>query len=247
MSRDKEKLHDRVLFESNRTCCICRDSSRPVQIHHIDRNHSNDTRSNLAVTCDICHKLAHTDIPFSRNLTPEQVRMYDESWRAVCAIQFSPNSTAREIEEYRQEVILEISLACHSWKNAYMALYPGNFRSITGNYKDVWDLLIEYGVHENTEEEWKNYFSLFNESIDTFIDSARSLLSSHSNVLPVPLKTLTIRTIRQLLCERTVYRYLDPQNVSIKMRIQGVLQALASLARSAGQQSKISPVVHFKE
>lgn len=137
MSDDRDSLFDRVLFESDRTCCICRDRARPVKIHHIDGNHSNNERSNLAVLCDPCHTLAHTNIPFSRNLTPDQVRMYDESWRAICAARLLPEAPAREMEEYRQEVLLELSLACHDWKNSYIALQPRDLQNVTGNFKDA--------------------------------------------------------------------------------------------------------------
>ena len=72
-------LATQVLFESDQTCCVCRDSNLPVQIHHIDDDHSNNSRENLAVLCDICHKRAHTQVPFSRNLTPDLIRLYDRS------------------------------------------------------------------------------------------------------------------------------------------------------------------------
>ena len=142
------KTEDQILFESDRTCCICRDKTRPVQIHHLDGDHSNNTRTNLVVLCDPCHKLAHTDIPFSRNLTPEQVRLYDASWRSICASRLSPEQRPDEVDEYRQEAVLELSLCCHAWKNVYMTLQlqsPAGMRAPSG---DIWDFLIESGQHE---------------------------------------------------------------------------------------------------
>ena len=127
MPNDADGLFDRVLFESDRTCCICRDRSRPVKIHHIDGNRSNNERSNLAVVCDPCHTLAHTNFPFSRNLAPDQVRLYDETWRAICAVRLLPEAPPRDMEEYRQEVFLELSLACHEWKNS--CITRGNWES----------------------------------------------------------------------------------------------------------------------
>jgi hypothetical protein len=247
MSDDTNRLFDHVLFKSDRTCCICRDRSRPVKIHHIDGNHSNNERSNLAVLCDPCHTLAHTNIPFSRNLTPDQVRMYDESWRAICAARLLPEAPAREMEEYRQEVLLELSLACHEWKNAYIALQPRDLQSVTGNFKDAWDLLIEAGRHEDSAEEWNKYQPLFDEAINRVISNLRSILACHGDVVPVVLKTLMIRTMRQLFVERTVYKFFGPAQTSVKMRTQEVLGALATLARAADAGTKVSPVVPFRE
>ena len=84
MSNEHEKLYDKVLFESDRTCCVCRDKNRPPQIHHIDGNHSNNDRVNLTVLCQLCHTLTHSTIPFTQPIRPGQVRMYDQSWRAIC-------------------------------------------------------------------------------------------------------------------------------------------------------------------
>jgi 5-methylcytosine-specific restriction endonuclease McrA len=45
-----------VLFLSDRTCCLCRIRGKPIQIHHIDENPSNNEQSNLAVVCFDCHR-----------------------------------------------------------------------------------------------------------------------------------------------------------------------------------------------
>ena len=203
MSDETDRLFDRVVFESDRTCCVCRDRSRPVKIHHIDGNHSNNERSNLAVLCDPCHTLAHTKIPFSRNLTPDQVRMYDESWQAICAARLLPATPAREMEEYRQEVLLELSLACHAWKNSYLTLQPRNFLDSSGKYSDIWDRLIEAGQCEDSADEWKRCRPLFDQSVNSVNDDLRTILTCHGEVIPAELKTLVIRTTRQLTVERS--------------------------------------------
>jgi hypothetical protein len=247
MAEDTETLFNQVLFESDRICCVCRDHSRPVQIHHIDGNHSNNDRSNLTVVCDPCHKIAHTTIPFSRNLTPDLVRLYDKSWRAICSARLLPEKSAQGVDEYRQEVLLELSLACHSWKNSYIALYPGNFRDVTGSFSDAWDMLMEAGIHPDSEEEWKRYLPLFEQSIERVIGTLQSIMTCYGDAVPVSLKTLTIRTIRQLAVERTVYKAFGPASTSVKARIQEVLRVMATLARSADAGTQVSPVVHFRE
>ena len=242
MSDDTNQLFDRVLFESDRTCCICRDRSRPVKIHHIDANHSNNERSNLAVLCDPCHTLAHTNIPFSRNLTPDQVRMYDESWRTICAMRLLPETPAREMEEYRREVFLELTLACHAWKNSYIDLQPRTLLTTPNSFGDVWDWLIGAGHHEESAEEWNRYRPLFDESINTAIDTLRTILACHGDVIPPELKTMVIRTTRQLSVEWKVFTF-GPALTNLKSRAEGVLRALAKLDRAA----KASPVMPFQE
>jgi hypothetical protein len=151
------------------------------------------------------------------------------------------------MDEYRQEVLLELALACHDWKNTYIALQPRNLLNVTGNFKDVWDLLIEAGRHEDSAEEWNKYQPLFDGSIDRVSGSLRSIVTCHSDVIPVALKTLVIRTIRQLSVEQTVYKFFGPAQTSVKMRTQGVLRTLATLARAADARTEVSPVVLFRE
>lgn len=246
MSDDTDQLFDRVLFESDRTCCICRDRSRPVKIHHIDGNHPNNERSNLAVLCDPCHTLAHTNIPFSRNLTPDQVRMYDETWRAICAVRLLPETPARETEEYQREVFLELTLACHAWKNSYMDLQPRSLLTTPNNFGDVWDWLIGAGHHEDSAEEWNRYRPLFDESLKTAIDTLHTILACHGDMIPSELKTKVIRTTRQLSVEQRVFTF-GPALSTLKSRAEGVLRALAKLDRAADARTKASPIVPFRE
>jgi hypothetical protein len=63
----------RVLFESDRTCCVCRASGKKVQIHHIDDDPSNNSFTNLAILCLECHGDTQTSGGFGRHLEAEQV------------------------------------------------------------------------------------------------------------------------------------------------------------------------------
>jgi hypothetical protein len=232
MSDDKDRLFYRVLFESDRTCCICRDRSKPVKIHHIDGNHSNDERSNLAVVCDPCHTWTFTKIPFSRNLTPDLVRMYDKSWREICAMRLLPPTSAHEMEEYKREVLLDLTLACHAWKNNYIDLQPGILLTTPNSLGDVWDWLIDAGHHQESAEEWKKYRPLFDESINTAINTLQTILACHGGVISPDLKIIVIRTVRQLSVERKVFTF-GPTAGDLKPRAEGVLRALAKLDRAA--------------
>lgn len=216
MSNDTKKLFDLVLFESDRTCCLCREKERPVQIHHIDGNHSNNERSNLAVFCALCHTLAHTNVPFARDLTPDQVRLYDKSWRDICSAKLLPNAPPEDELEYRQEVILEVNLACHGWKNSYMRLYPGHFENVEGEFHDIWEKL-KSGSHADTSKERNHYQRLFQEDILTVVNRLQQILAGHGDVVPIKLKKQMLRTIRQLHVEASVYMF-PPEMCSIKSR-----------------------------
>lgn len=72
-------LAARVLFDSDRTCCVCR-IRKPVQIHHIDDNPSHNEHTNLAVLCFDCHRDTQIQGGFDRKLDAEQVRLYRKHW-----------------------------------------------------------------------------------------------------------------------------------------------------------------------
>src|SRR5438128_1118451 len=73
----------RVLFVSDRTCCVCRHVGKPVQIHHIDDDPSNNTFNNLAVLCFDCHRETQIEGGFDRKLDGDQVMLYRDDWYAL--------------------------------------------------------------------------------------------------------------------------------------------------------------------
>ena len=66
----------KILFLSDRTCCICRQHGKVIQIHHIDSDPSNNVEGNLAVLCSDCHDLTMIRGGFSRRLDAEQIVLY---------------------------------------------------------------------------------------------------------------------------------------------------------------------------
>ena len=71
-----------VLYKNRRTCCICRDTSKPIVVHHINewaksRDHS---EANLAVLCLEHHDLAHTSKQLSQNLKPQEIYQFKATW-----------------------------------------------------------------------------------------------------------------------------------------------------------------------
>jgi hypothetical protein len=84
-----------LLFASRYQCCICRDSSRPIIVHHIvewaeSRSHDAD---NLAVLCLQHHDEAHSRKTLSRNLDAGVLRDMKEKWE-------------REVKSFDAESIL---------------------------------------------------------------------------------------------------------------------------------------------
>lgn len=73
-------LRAEVLFMSDRICCVCRERGKPVQIHHIDENPSNNAIENLAVLCHACHDATQIRGGFGCRLTSSVVTRYRDEW-----------------------------------------------------------------------------------------------------------------------------------------------------------------------
>jgi hypothetical protein len=81
MNNKIKKTHAQILFDCDRTCCICHDRTRKhVQVHHIDGNNGNDSYQNLAVLCLECHNDTMLKGGFGRKLSPTEVIMYRNDW-----------------------------------------------------------------------------------------------------------------------------------------------------------------------
>ena len=244
----------KVIFDSDRTCCVCRDQNRKTEIHHIDDDPSNNDFSNLAVVCKDHHSEAHTNYAFARNLTADVIRIYNKSWREIVRARLSPVGDKTQLIEYEQQVLLEISLAPHIWKGHYMCLHPEPFRftgpSSAEPGRDIWDMMAEIAEHRYSHNEWKKYHSLFDAAITTVTERLQDLVVAHGDVVPVPIKLAVLRTTSQLVFERSVYLQI-PQLIIISPggedstfhgRFLAVTKILAALARAVDQQrSELAP------
>lgn len=76
----------KALFLSDRTCCVCREPGKPVQLHHIDGDPSNHEDSNLAVLCLDCHNETQVRGGFGRALDADQVTLYRSNWLEIVAM-----------------------------------------------------------------------------------------------------------------------------------------------------------------
>jgi hypothetical protein len=75
----------KVLLAHDRTCCVCHERGKRVQIHHIDDNNSNNQEANLAALCFDCHDLTMVKGGFGRGLDAAQVAQYRDEWIARIA------------------------------------------------------------------------------------------------------------------------------------------------------------------
>jgi hypothetical protein len=72
----------KLLYESKWTCCVCRDKSKGVIIHHINewseaKDHSEE---NLVVLCSEHHDLAHAKKDLTLNLTKSRLKNIKQKW-----------------------------------------------------------------------------------------------------------------------------------------------------------------------
>lgn len=72
----------KLLFNNKWTCCVCRDDSKPIVVHHINpwatsRSHAAD---NLAVLCPNHHAEAHAMNELTQSLTPPRLRGIKQCW-----------------------------------------------------------------------------------------------------------------------------------------------------------------------
>ncbi|MFA6598411.1 MAG: hypothetical protein WCS69_11850 [Ignavibacteriaceae bacterium] len=77
-----DKIVSELIYDSKMICCICRESNRPIIIHHIipwNESHDN-SEENLVVLCLEHHDLAHTRKELSINLTANHIRNAKDQW-----------------------------------------------------------------------------------------------------------------------------------------------------------------------
>lgn len=85
--RIPKQVAAKVLFASDRRCCVCREAGKRLQIHHLDEDPANNEPHNLAPLCYDCHDLTQVSGGFGRNLDSDQVILYRDNWVRFVASQ----------------------------------------------------------------------------------------------------------------------------------------------------------------
>jgi hypothetical protein len=75
-----EDVSAEVMFQHDRTCCVCRERGLAVQIHHIDENPDNHAIDNLAVLCFQHHEETQIRGGFGKKLKAADVIRYRDDW-----------------------------------------------------------------------------------------------------------------------------------------------------------------------
>jgi hypothetical protein len=85
---------------------VCNNPGKPIQLHHIDENPSNNGLDNLAVLCLVCHNDTMVKGGFSRKLDAAQVNIYRLNWlqrvqqRRIDADKLASLQTVTEVNSY---------------------------------------------------------------------------------------------------------------------------------------------------
>lgn len=83
-----DELAAEILVRCGRCCCLCR-RFRPtlLQVHHIVEQSEGGTNapSNLIAVCLTCHSDVHTQRPFTRRFTSEELRQHRDTVFALVA------------------------------------------------------------------------------------------------------------------------------------------------------------------
>ncbi len=141
-----------ILFLSDRTCCVCRVKGKPVQIHHIDDDPSNNVRNNLAVLCLDCHTDTQIRGGFSRKLDDDQVTLYRDDWQRRVARQRAGHQMPGETNEERSyDLELTTSLAEIYRENGEFELLAMFYDSI-GN-DELRDKYVELAIKKDPHDE----------------------------------------------------------------------------------------------
>lgn len=105
------RVEDTVLFDSDKTCCICGESNA-IQIHHIDGNHSNNVIDNLAVLCISCHDQVTKKGGVSKSISPGLVRRYRDTWYKTVQTKREKQISNAKTQSFSKRKILDL-LAIH--------------------------------------------------------------------------------------------------------------------------------------
>ena len=92
-----------VLYAADYTCCVCRESSRGVQVHHIDEDPANNDIANLAALCQICHEKTQIRGEFTKKLSALAVTRYRDAWRQAVAAKRAGISVQPAQERAREQ------------------------------------------------------------------------------------------------------------------------------------------------
>jgi hypothetical protein len=93
-----DEMAAEALFLADRTCCVCHESGKQVQLHHVDEDPSHNELDNLAVLCLECHAQTQFSGGFGRKLNANLVRRYRAHWLSVVELRRNAEALRSEID-----------------------------------------------------------------------------------------------------------------------------------------------------
>jgi len=142
----------RVLFLSDRTCCVCRSKGKAVQIHHIDEDPTNNDLSNLSVLCFYCHRETMLRGGFDRKLDADQVILYRNDWLRIVATERAASEAKRETTDApKYDIELVTSIAEIYRENQQYELLAAHYNAI-GNI-ELRDKYVELALSQNPTDD----------------------------------------------------------------------------------------------
>lgn len=142
----------KVLFASDRTCCVCRKQGKPVQIHHLDDNPSNNNIRNLAVLCFDCHRETQIRGGFDRKLNADQIVFYREDWNRLVSMNRASCEFGdpEDIADHDCQIEMATSIAEIHRENKQYALLAIHY-DIIGN-AELRDKYVEIGIRADSSD-----------------------------------------------------------------------------------------------
>lgn len=129
----------KVLFLSDRTCCVCCIKGKPIQIHHIDGDDTNNEIDNLATLCLGCHNETQIRGGFHRKLGAELIKLYRDNWYSVVSSKRTGDIKSSIVQSENKDKIRWQILGPKSIPDP-IVLKSERLKTIPPKYLDSWML-----------------------------------------------------------------------------------------------------------
>lgn len=203
----------KILFLHDRTCCVCRQEGKKVQIHHIDEDPSNNLENNLAVLCFECHTETMIKGGFHRKLDGDQIILYRNDWLNVV-------TRKRSLEEIKDRTINHINPLDLELATGIAEIYREN--------NEIELLAIHYDLIGNYELRDKYIMKVLakNPSDDTYV--FLKIIQEKCSEIPkevIDRYIAKLNTNKNWLFLARIYRYIDKPKESLKYYLKGISEA----------------------
>ena len=147
-----KNIEAEVLFESDHTCCICRNQSLNPQVCHIDNNPANNRKGNLIVLCLNHHDRASSKSTMSKSYTKEELKKYKREWESIV------QERRKSLEDPQMARIIRFD--GRDVNTVYLETQPGVLRAFQDTYTFVF-LGYDWGnVDIYPDSDKKNFLTI---------------------------------------------------------------------------------------